>query len=134
MVESFWDIPDGSSFRTPLAILREQADALTKQTQNMLVGTVSSRPVGWQESPFSVKVDLAIRLDIEVPALSNYRYGLLTYWQPVTLYPGGLEFSPDEQFTDIADEQQFLLELKRALASLKARNLIGSLLSQAKAA
>jgi hypothetical protein len=136
MIESFWSIPAVDEFRTPLAILREQANALTEQTGGLLVGSVASRPVAWTgivPQLGTKKADLAIRLDIQVPALNNYSYGLMTYWQPVELYPGYLEHALDDALA-VSDEAEFVEALKGILHSDHTRRVIGSLLSQAKAA
>src|SRR5208337_1606445 len=82
MVESFWAVPDVASFRPPLALLREQATALTEQTNGALVGIAVTKP----ERDGS----LVVTLSVQVPALDNYVYRLLEYRQAVDGYPGVL--------------------------------------------
>ena len=79
MVESFWVIPDAAKIRTPAGILREQASALTEQTQGTLVGVVETKGSGDK---------LQVNLAISVPSLNDYRFRILLYLQPLELYPG----------------------------------------------
>jgi len=132
MVESFWAVPDIAGFRTPLAILREQAAALTEGTNGALVGTVSTSKIMYGAGGHST--DLALSLSVEVPALDDYAYRLLEYRQPVDLYPGTLSLSWEEGPLFIGDEIQFVSAIRSALSSDKVRRIMGSLLAQATAA
>jgi hypothetical protein len=69
MVESFWAIPDSTTLRTPLSILREQAAALTEQTKGVIVGSVETR---------ASNGSLDVILNLVVPALNDYRYRILS--------------------------------------------------------
>ena len=42
MAKGFWKIPEGNT-RTPVAISKEQASALSEDTQGILVGEVSTQ-------------------------------------------------------------------------------------------
>lgn len=119
MVESFWVIPDVANIRTPLSILREQAAALTQQTKGTLVGVVETSICGEDE--------LALTLTISVPSLNDYRFHLLTYFQPVHLYPGHFEDSSETATDEIA----FIKIVKATLSSTRVQNVLASLLSQA---
>jgi hypothetical protein len=118
MAESFWQIPDVSDIRTPLSILREQAAALTEQTKGQLVGVVETKSEG---------DDLRIALEIAVPALNDYRYRILSYHQPVELYPGWLDAI---SLTQIPNEQDFINAVRDTLSSPRTRNVLTSLLAQ----
>lgn len=120
MVESFWVVPDPGQIRTPLSILREQAGALTEQTQGVLVGVVETATSG---------ADLNLIMEISVPALNDYRIRVLSYKQPVAMYPGRMMIR--EQGYAIEDEAAFVDLLRRTLASDWTRNVLSSLLSQA---
>jgi hypothetical protein len=135
MVESLWSIPATADIRTPLAIMKEQASALTDQTNGSLVGYVETTTFG---------DGLRINLSIQVPALNNYRYQILTYNQPITMYPGRLQsgvpvatgpnvFAPP-QSKFIENEQDFMVGLKALLTSQEVTQLVTSLLAQANAA
>ncbi|HUB11728.1 MAG TPA: hypothetical protein VMB34_07200 [Acetobacteraceae bacterium] len=124
MVESFWSIPATGALRTPLTILREQATALTEQTKGTLVGeaTVLSQPSQM----------LSIGLSIRVLALNDDKYRILTYEQPVTMYPGSLTSNlGDGMIRIVKSEDEFVKELKRLLSSQEAQRLLTSLLVQA---
>jgi hypothetical protein len=134
MVESLWSIPATENVRPPLIIMKEQAAALTKQTKGSLVGSVEAAAYG---------DGLKINLSVEVPALNNYRYHVLTYTQPITMYPGrlasqmpvpsGKTFSV-RLGTEVKDEQEFIDALRQLLASEEVKQLLSSLLVQANAA
>jgi hypothetical protein len=135
MVESLWSIPAADNVRAPLMIMKEQAAALTKQTKGSLVGSVE--PVAYGNG-------LVINLSVEVPALNNYRYHVMTYEQPITMYPGtlasqvpapsgtGLYIRP--KAIKVNNEEEFLVALKALLASDEVKRLVSSLLVQANAA
>lgn len=125
MVESFWAIPDVTNIRTPMSILREQATALTEQTKGKLVGVVEVHKGADEE--------LYVQLDVSVPALNDYRYRLLTYNQPIELYPGSL-FIGNEGPRAVFNEAAFLTNIKSVLSSDKVKNVLVSLLSQVMAA
>ena len=125
MVESFWAIPELTTMRTPLSILREQAGALTEQTHGALVGIV--------EADKGKGYVLVIRLEVSVPALNDYRYRILTYEQPIDLYPGIL-YGPDDSISYPVNESDFTSAIKEALSSPRVKNVLTSLLSQVTAA
>jgi hypothetical protein len=121
VVESFWAIPDVANIRTPLSILKEQAAALTEQTKGTLVGMV--------EVQTKSTGNLEIHLEVSVPALNDYRYRLVTYSQPIELYPGLLTVL-NGIVGRVPNEADFILQIKRALSSEKVKNILTSLLSQ----
>lgn len=134
MVESLWSIPETENIRAPLTIMKEQAAALTEQTRGSLVGSVETAEFG-----SGLKVNLAVH----VPALNNYRYHVLTYTQPITMYPGRLTsevpgasllnmYAPPQSI-EVENEQEFLEALRRLLSSDEIKRLLSSLLVQANA-
>jgi hypothetical protein len=125
MAESFWQIPDVSTVRSPLSILREQAAALTEQTKGLLVGVVETRPNQHNADM------LLISLEIYVPALA-YQRKILTYDQPIEMYPGNIA-GGDLVDSHVADEGQFLVKMKDILASKRTADILASLLIQAAA-
>ena len=126
MVESLWSIPAAENIRAPLTIMKEQATALTQQTKGSLVGSVETVTQG--------VAGLAISLSIQVPSLNDYTYRLLTYTQPITMYPGRLIFALKPQFIEVEDEHEFLEALKDLLSSEEVKRVLTSLLVQANAA
>jgi hypothetical protein len=76
MSASFWVIPEDASETSPLAILKEQASALTAATRGQLRADVTTR--------VSI-VGLRLTLYISVPALDDYTVELLTYEQPIQM-------------------------------------------------
>jgi hypothetical protein len=118
-LKTFWAILDVTNVRAPLSILREQASALTEQTKGTLVGMVEAKSEGGK---------IEISLHISVPSLNDYRYRVLTYRQPIELYPGMMF---DETAYQVEDEMAFAETIKAILSSNRARNVLVSLLSQA---
>ncbi len=120
MADSFWVIPDAAAIRTPLSILREQASALTQQTHGVLVGEAATKSEGDK---------LVVSLDVVVPGLNDYRYRVLTYRQPLEMYPGHFRDSGDVMQI-IGNETSFVEAVKGALSSQKVKNVLTSLLAQ----
>lgn len=121
MAESFWDLPDVATVRTPLGILREQAGALTAATNGRLVGFVDSR----QGAENSLNLSLFIR----VPALDDYAYRLLEYYQPPEMYPGEL-VSRGWEGSIIESPDKFEQDLREILSSDVTKRVVASLLAQ----
>jgi hypothetical protein len=122
MPESYWRIPDLATDKTPLVVMREQAAALTKQTNGLLRGEVQT---------FAADNFLHITLSIVVPALDNYSVQLLTYQQPIQMYPGTLRLLIGERRAIVRSLAQFNQLLKIFLASDVVKRAVSSLLVQA---
>ena len=141
MAKSLWSLPDVSNLRTPVRILREQAAALTDETKGILVGTVATESMAGETIRFHLKNDacqieqasirpaFGIYLDIRVPSLNDYRYRVLTYFQPLELYPGYIRAADDER--EIRDEAQFIEALKSILSSSRVKGVLRALMAQA---
>lgn len=143
MTESFWAIPNIEEIRTPVTILKEQADALTQATEGLLKGEVISFT---QESVSGSEMLNVLaflqkgfkggsRLAIVVPFLKNYRVNLLDYYHNITMYPGTLDANfSDNREIKVQNEEQFVAALKNILSSEKTKMIVAGLISQAKAA
>lgn len=127
MVESFWNIPKDANIRTPLSILREQATALTEQTDAVLQGEVEA---------LVIDNSLLITMVIYVPALSGYKVEILEYRQPIQLYPGTLTLTLAQanRRVSVQDEQEFVDAVRSYLSSAEVNRAILSLLAQSKSA
>jgi len=124
--ESFWVIPESVILRTPLGILREQAEDLTRRTKGLLKGVVRSTT--------DIEDHIIDTLIIEVPNLGNYKFAVLDYTHPVTLYPGLIEFRMKSQSSRVADEASLLNAVKTILKSSEMQQVVLGLLAQAKEA
>lgn len=122
MTDSFWKIPKPENIKLPIVILREQAVALTKATNGILRGEVAT--VNQDQKLF-------IQLRLVVPALDDYTVSVLTYRQPMQIYPGELS----SQFRDGAIKIQSLEAFNRIvrmlLASEKMQRTLAGLIAQA---
>jgi hypothetical protein len=125
MSESFWVIPSGIAEKSPLTILREQADKLTEVTRGRLRGRVSTSRYG---------DDLLISLSVAVPALDGYTVEILQYRQPPVMYPGYLQQFGETSSVKLDTEQQFTDALKQILGSASIQRKISALLAQSDAA
>lgn len=120
MVESFWRIPDITALRTPLAILREQAAFLSRDSKGRLAAKVEV------ETFKDGKLELG--LVILVAAL-NLRHLVLTYRQPMQMYPG-VVFAGSHG-VQVHDEAGFTDAVKAALRSEPMSQILTALLLQA---
>jgi len=110
------------SIRTPLAILREQSQLLSKATKGILLGAVGTSGSG---------EDIELRLYIRVPALNNYTYHVLrARHNIINIYPIYVSSDALEKDMDCRDEAQFLSVLEQILSSTKVGNVIRVLMSQ----
>jgi hypothetical protein len=122
---SLWNIPDISNLRTPITIIKEQATALSEATGGLLRGDVTTSRSAHDETLF-------LTLSVIVPALNNYKYNILTYWQPVRLFPGDLHYSAENKVYRISNEKEFDERLKSILGSEEVGAVIGALIAQAR--
>ncbi|MEK7950410.1 hypothetical protein [Luteolibacter soli] len=134
---SFW--PSFEQFtptRSPSAILREIANDLHKRTGN-LVGAAVVRTDAAQER-------FGYNLNIKAPALGSYTFWLLNIEHPLEMYP--LEISVDEKvgvelgfgmegwrhFKEVENEEGFLKALGLILGTVRVRQVVGALITQAR--
>jgi hypothetical protein len=125
MAESFWKIPDISDLKVPLVLMKEQANALARQTSGLLRGEVET---------LLHEDDVYIYLNVVVPSLNDYKVNILTYRQPAQLYPGELA----SQFRTlptirVKDQDDLTAAMQSILGSKECEKLLGSLLAQARA-
>lgn len=125
-IESFWKIPDISAIKTPLSVLREQGEALAEQTNGILLGYVDTTNAS--------NNSILISMYIIVPTMNRYTIKLLSYYQPLALYPGRFLDEVSNIAYDVSNEGEFNLVLKKIITSDKVVSIISSLLSQAMSA
>jgi hypothetical protein len=113
----------GNDGNPPVALLLEQAEELTKQTNNLLQGrVVSSRD----------RDTFVHQFFIVAPALENYSYRLLSISHPIENYPLGFGFDAISTNYHCANEPDYTAVLKDALAHERTRKIINALLAQIK--
>jgi hypothetical protein len=80
MIKNLWPTEiDNTNVTPPVTILNQQATMLGTVTKNIILGDVKARE--------SEEYDFSYIFYIVAPALSNYRYKLLTIWHNIDLYP-----------------------------------------------
>lgn len=130
--------------RSPVIILREQGSLLGEKTKNLVQGEVMES-AGIGENLF------AYSFFIVAPALSHYRYKLLSIRHDVSLYPVTVDveerifqevssqfkdaiFSPDGEIIKTyllaRSEKEFLTLLREIFKSEKTMQVVTGLLSQ----
>ena len=122
---SLWPAEFGkSSVNPPLAILREQANALPKITHGVIEGRISSSASsgGFRHQFYLV-----------VPTLDDYAYELFYVHHPITLYPASLSAQSGPGIVECKDESTFVTLLEKVLTSEHTKKIIAALLAQAEA-
>jgi hypothetical protein len=139
--------PDGieqTRIRSPVTILREQGSLLGRKTKNLVQGEVL-------ESASTKENQLVYSFFLVAPALSHYRYKLLTTYHDAGLYPvqvdveDGIMEEVDSQFEieigdnnghltaitlEASSEENFLELLRQIFRSKKVKQVVTGLLSQ----
>jgi hypothetical protein len=125
--ENLWgDLPPIANFKTPLQILKEQATAITKMTNGLLVGSVG--PAARRIRSFTY--ELAIR----APALNDYTTNVVTIAYEISLYPVILVPNAAAKALELPTEDAFVAALATTLQDERVRSLIASLLVQSNVA
>jgi hypothetical protein len=107
-------------------ILRGQAAALARDTNNVLVGDV--RTQANDQSSFS------LFLYVVVPSLDDFSYLVCEYKQPISSYPGELLDHVNGRKYKVRSEVEFERALKSVLGSPKVVEVLDDLLAQATSA
>jgi hypothetical protein len=131
MTESFWTIPDTTNLRTPVTILKEQAEAVTQATNGVLNGEIRAYS---RNSLERADFKSGTQLAITVPFLKDYSVILLNYDHNITMYPGVIKDNFGNNSFIINNELEFVNSLKDIFSSEKTKMILANLLSQANAA
>lgn len=121
--EDFWgDDFDTSAFIPPITILKEQAAALGRKTQQLVIAEIET-------TPFNSSIQQTMILI--APALDNYRYKLFTTTHDIELYPTRTSFGG--VYYEAKDAEEFRSDLRIILADPSTQRIVKSLLAQSKA-
>ncbi len=130
-IPDLWPDIEQTQLVPPIAILREQAAALGKKTNNLLQGRVETTPVGEGRFRHSFYV--------VAPSLDEYAYKLFWIEHGVEQYPVAapqqltLLGPPQVREATIESEKELLQYVREVLNSDKTKRIVGSLLAQVKA-
>ena len=128
--ENLWgEIPNIKGIRTPVEILREQGNLLSKLTKGVLEAEVSSRQEGRR---------LIAEMDIIVPGLNMYRLTIVRIDSELNIYPmsvsnvltGGGGIFDYLETIECKNEGEYTKALKTVLSSNEVKNTIKALLAQ----
>ncbi len=119
------DIGD-SKLKSPVTILREQAELLKTKTQGKVEAEVQTSVISQGDQIHSV-------FTLLVPSLEGFRYDLLEVRHGVSFYP--LDVLPRAghnlpNYMDLENEDRFVKALKALFGSPEVRRLIHSLIAQ----
>lgn len=121
-MDDYWPSDFGSNnSNPPRAILREQADLLSKKTRSLVEGVVTTSPHG---------EGFAHNLLAVVPLLDNYTYRLLVVVHPLQFYPLELQADVLRKTFRCATEQEFKEKLREVLGSDATKSVINAILAQ----
>jgi hypothetical protein len=120
--DDLWgDLPEVESLRTPLVILKEQAEVLKEKTEGLLVGEIIQKQTG---------INFIYDLSIVAPTLNNYVYKLLTVVHGIGFYPARII---DQQSQGVqkkcSNEEEYKQGLREILSSNNNRAVISKLLT-----
>lgn len=116
------DLGVASDIKPPVAILREQADLLTKKTQGKLEGRITS--TGKPDKSFGHQ------FFVTAPALDEYSFRLLSIQHPIDYYPLNFSFDAVGSSTVCANESEYLSVLRDSLAHERTKKIIAAILAQ----
>lgn len=125
-VPSLWPTDFGEiKVLTPVTILRQQGMALGQQTQNIVVGRVSTQPsaVGFRHA-----------FSLYCPPL-GYSIQLFVVFHGVDLYPAKIRVGAEGEegsTIEAANPEEFSEKLKQVFAAPKTKQIVSSLLAQSK--
>jgi len=130
--KNLWgDLPDVSKVKSPELVLKEQASALDRMTNGMIVGIVES-------STSPKKSHFAYRLSLRVPVLNNYTVAICIASYELGFYPADIvsliHGNTDQFDRETVDEEDFSKALEEILRSPETRSVLSSLLTHVKSA
>jgi hypothetical protein len=124
--KNLWgDLPLASAIRTPVVILREQASELTKLTNGILEGEITTTKVGG-DKPFFCQ------FNIIAPALDRYVYSIAWMTHDIKLYPIHLVDEVNSVSYDPANEEEFMADIAKILSSTEVHRVVAALLTQSR--
>lgn len=129
--QDFWNVElDENDGKTPLTMLRAQAEALSKRTQMRVRGDVVVSPTGDLPTNAQLRTDLYLW----VPRLNNYRLLVLTVMSDArATYPVQLlnQLTEPAGAFECCDESQFAEALKAVLSQPETTTAVRNLYSSA---
>jgi hypothetical protein len=120
-VEDLWgDFPSADE-SLPVQILREQAELLSKKTDNILQAVV----VTIQDEEDVIEYSF----DIVAPALNGYIYTVLELSHEAELYPLEIQDLSSSEIYVCPDEQHFKSALRKILGSEQIKKIVANLVA-----
>ena len=122
--QNLWgELPTVEHARTPLSILREQANLLGQLTDRLLEGEIVVNSSSVEQ--------LEAHLNIVAPTLGGYSVTILILRYGLDMYPVQIQHALEESVRISAkDEESLLNALKRIFTSASVQKVIKSLLMQ----
>lgn len=136
-IQSLWpDNLTGHASNAPVALLREQAEALATATDNKLRARVET--IGYKQHYTVTQASLGMlqpqfrhRMVIVVPSLENYELEILNLYQGLEAYPVAAESKASAFADTLRDQDALIAWLKKTLGSEATKKTLSTLLSLA---
>lgn len=120
--DDLWgDLPKAETLRTPLVILKEQAELLEQKTGGLLVGQIGGKQSG---------TGFQYQFSIVAPTLNNYSYSVLIISHDIGFYPVTVE-DPQGWASDItcSNVDEYKAALKAIFSKQEVQDVISKLLT-----
>jgi hypothetical protein len=112
--------------RTPVDILKEQANLLSTLTKGILFGDIKINK--------GTAGEIYLEMSIVAPAMDNYRFNVLDIKHGLELYPAiVVQPNSNEKRIECQNEEELTAALGDILGSERVRRVIRSLVAQSKA-
>jgi len=119
------DLPTGEAIAPPTKILAQQGDILEEHSGGLLCCKIKRSE---QEGNM-----ILLHFDIVAPLLKNYTFRILSLRHPVEIYPIAMLNRIDASESTSENEEAFLRNLGKILASDRVRQIVAALMAQSKA-
>jgi hypothetical protein len=123
------DLGEPYDITPPVALLREQGVLLAKKTQGAVEGRVLlGSQLGSQPGEFTLQFYLV------APSLDNYSFRLFTVVHGIDPYPLRIVSEVEGVKENCSNEEEFMEQLRKILASAQTRRVVRALRAQVEAA
>lgn len=121
--EDLWgDLPKVEKLRTPLVILKEQAELISDKTEGLLVGEISQQQQSADAFQYLFK--------LIAPTLNNYSYSVLSIKHNIGFYPLNiLDMQGGERWLVCSDENDYKEHLRIIFTAEKTQAVVSKLLT-----
>lgn len=127
------DLLPSEPARSPVSILRQQAEALSLKTRHQVTARVDTQPfvAGLSIDNDFFRPQFRHRLILVVPKLEDYELELLSIYHQVAFYPLAAIAGKREEAKLLKNESELMDWLKQTFGSQETRKVLSTLVSLA---